>query len=101
MERIIEINNYVENNNFIDGHNSCVIFFGSQSCGHCKHMVIPYETLASKYPSVGFAHVEINKVKTDNVDGVPAFVGYKNRIPVEQVIGADRAQLESMISRLL
>lgn len=101
MDRIVELNNYEEHNNFINSNPSCVIFFGSQNCGHCKNMVIPFEDLAEKYSNVGFAHVEVNKTPTIGTDnGVPIFVGYKNKQPFDQILGANNNALSTMVSKL-
>ena len=55
----------------------------------------------AEYPNVAFAHVETSRVKVNKLEGNPTFVAYKNRIPVEQVVGANKDKLQSMIATRL
>jgi thiol-disulfide isomerase/thioredoxin len=93
----IVISNVADHNRVIDEYDRLVIFFGSSSCSHCRNMAPIFEKLAREYPSVAFAKVDISKVKVANVDAVPVFVGYKNGVPVEVMLGATRDELIKMI----
>ena len=99
--RIVEITNSDESDSFIANNKLGVIFFGSMRCPHCKTMVPFFQTLADKYPSVGFAHVEVSLVDVNDIDGVPVFAGYKDQIPVASVLGASKDALVSMIEKKL
>lgn len=101
MSRVLEITNLQEHDSFIANNDLAVIFFGSDRCQHCRNMVPVVENLADQYPSVAFAHIEVTKVKVENIKGVPAFVGYKMGNPVDIVIGADPEQLIDMIETKL
>ena len=101
MSKVAEITNATENNSFIANNNKSVIFFGSMMCSHCRDMIPVVEDLANEYPSVKFAHVEITEVDVDNVDGVPAFVGYKNHNPIDMVLGASPEKLRKMVETKL
>ncbi len=98
--RVVEINNYDQQTNFIKDNSQCIIFFGNARCHHCQTMIPVVNEFSQKYPSVGFAHVETSKVKVDNVDGVPVFVGYKYSNPTKVIEGADPESLEEMIQAL-
>jgi thiol-disulfide isomerase/thioredoxin len=100
MAPIVEIKNSDDSDNFINGNSRAVIFFGSSSCGHCRSMKPIYDDLARSYPNIAFAHVETNNVKTNDLEGVPAFVAYYNREPVDQVLGARENALRAMIQQL-
>jgi len=101
MWPVTEITNIEENDAFIANNPAGVIFFGSSSCPHCTRMVPMYKELYKKYPSVAFAHVEVNKVEVDNIKGVPVFVGYKNHVPVDSVVGESPESLIEMIEQKL
>ena len=60
-----------------------------------------YQQLAHKYNSVVFGHVETSRVDVENLNGVPAFVAYKDSQPVEMVLGARREALVDMIEQKL
>jgi len=100
-ERVIEITNSDEGDSFINNNNLCVIFYGSERCPHCRTMVPVYDNLAKKYKTIAFGHVETSKVKVNNLNGVPVFVGYKNQEPFDSVIGADPESLNEMIEMML
>lgn len=100
MSSVTEITNVNEQTAFINGHDSCVIFFGSIRCHHCRDMNDVVADMAMTYPKVAFAHVEVTKVKVANVDGVPVFVGYRKQTPVDVVVGADPEALIQLVSSL-
>ena len=99
--RVIEITNSDESDIFIKNNNLCVIFYGSVRCPHCRTMSPIYDNLAEKYKTIAFGHVETSKIKVDNLDGVPVFVGYKYQEPFDQVIGANPDALIEMINTML
>lgn len=100
MSTVREINHVAEQDAFISNNPSAIIFFGSVRCGHCQDITPVYGQLARQYPGVAFAHVETTKVKCENVDGVPVFVGYKNKRALAPVLGADEPALRRMLQQL-
>lgn len=93
-----EIITVEDHDNFIAQNDKCVMFFGSQKCQHCRAMVPVIANLAKKYPGVKFSHVEITKTTVEGIDeGVPVFVGYKNHVAVDKVLGADQDGITHMI----
>jgi thiol-disulfide isomerase/thioredoxin len=99
--RVIEITNFNEHESFIANNKRAVIFFGSIKCGHCRNMVPVVGKMAEQYPTVAFGHIEITEVEVENVDGVPVFVGYKDQIPIDMVLGASPKTLTNMIETKL
>jgi hypothetical protein len=97
MSRVVELTSHIEHDNFIENNKKCVIFFGSKNCGHCSSMVPFTEDLALKNPNIKFGHIEITKVNTENINGVPVFVIYENKLPVEVVLGANKKKLTEAI----
>lgn len=79
-----------------------IIMFGSETCGHCRHITPIYNSLRQKYPNIAFAHVECSgKIEVDNPDGgVPIFAFYKDGEPVDKLIGADERKLVEKINNL-
>ena len=100
MPSVVEITNGPEHDSFINQNQRAIIFFGSDRCGHCREMASVYQQLTRAYPSVAFAHVEVSRVKTENIDGVPVFVGYSNGGYVDTVLGANKKELLSLITKL-
>lgn len=97
----MEITNYPEHEEFINKNERAVIFFGSNQCGHCRHMVPEIEKMRAQYPTVNFAHVEVTKVRVNNVGPVPIFVNYLRGVPVDIVLGADPKKLSQSIETKL
>lgn len=85
---------------FINGNKNCMIFWGSKSCGHCVNSIPFIEKMKMKYPNVSFSHVEVSEIPTDNIDGVPVFVGYSNGRPVEQIVGKNEGKIIELLDTL-
>lgn len=100
MPSLIEITNVHEHDAFIETNPRAIIFFGSYDCGHCRAIYPTCEKLVNLYPQIAFSHVEVTQVKTENVEGVPVFVGYKNGEFVDTVVGASEKQLLNLIDKL-
>lgn len=98
---VAEITNFDQHQGLIANNDRVVIFLGSERCGHCRTMVPVVQKFARQYPNVAFGHVEITKVKTENVGPVPVFVGYRDHNPVDVVLGADNEALQGMITKKL
>ena len=101
MSRVVEITDFTDQESFIAKNKRAVIFFGSDRCSHCRNMIPVINRMVSQYPSVGFAHVEVTKVKANNVNGVPVFVIYLSEVPVDIVLGASPGSLSESIEKNL
>jgi len=100
LTEINDINNY---NKFISANNTCVMFFGSQSCHNCRDIQPKIEQMIYQYPNVKFAHIELTQ-KTINImpkqyqnQGVPLFIYYKNSKMMNNVLGANEEAIIAMI----
>lgn len=100
MSTVREITHMSEHDGFIANNPSAMIFFGSIRCGHCQDIKPVFDQLARQYPTVAFGHVETTRVKCENVDGVPVFVGYKNQRALEPILGANEQELTRMAQKL-
>lgn len=98
---IVEISTFDEHESFINNNPKCIIFFGSHRCPHCVSAKPLIEDLARKHPQVKFAHVEVSQVKTENITGVPAFVGYNNGQPIDVVLGASPNSLSQLTNKVM
>lgn len=101
MNRIVEIKNFSEEQDLINRNDMCVIFFGSETCGHCHEMVKPFQSLAAKYRNVAFGHVDIGQVESTDVDHYPVFAMYKNQYPRDSLLGADPSVLDIKLQKLM
>lgn len=95
-----EITDSEQESAFIRNNVRGVIFYGSAACPHCRSIAPLYEDLANKHNQIAFAHVETSLVDVEGLDGVPTFVAYKEGKAVDHVVGANSAQLISMVEAL-
>jgi len=101
MSHVVELTDFSQQESFIATNPRALIFFGSNSCGHCRNMIPVIERMTSIYPTVAFAHVEVTNVKVNNVGGVPVFVIYLSTVPVDVILGASPEDLSSAIEKNL
>ena len=98
VQSMYEITTKEDHDAFIANNNRGVIFFGSSACHYCRDMIPVVQRLMVQYPSVKFAHVEINKTQVKDLGrGVPTFVGYKDHVAIDSVVGANKQALSLMI----
>ena len=100
MSLMREISNSTEEANFTASNGKSVVFYGSRGCGHCNQIKPVVDQLVRMYPNVKFGHVETSRVDVQNLEGVPTFVGYRNNVYVDMVVGADQQKLQKMIQSL-
>lgn len=76
---IKELRSQSEIDKFIRDNDKALIFYGTRSCGHCVNAGPTFMSLASRFPNVKFAHVEVSEVKLNEMfRGYPAFGFYTN-----------------------
>jgi thiol-disulfide isomerase/thioredoxin len=97
MTEIASVEQY---DDFVHRNNKCLVFYGSENCGHCQHIKPVVYQLVKQYPGIKFAHVEVTKVHVDNLDGVPIFVGFRKGTGVDKVEGADQKALMHLLDNL-
>lgn len=79
-----------------------VVDFGAEWCGPCKKIAPVFEALAAATPGATFIHVDVDKVRPDDaegVSGIPTFKFYKKKSLVHEFSGADQAQLQDTVSK--
>lgn len=99
MSSVVEITDSNDHEEFINKPRA-IVFFGSEYCGHCRNIFPKYEMLAHTFPGISFGHVEVTEVETENVDGVPVFVAYKDGKYVDMSVGASEKALMNLIQKL-
>jgi thioredoxin 1 len=80
-----------------------VLDLSARWCGPCRGIAPLYEDLASKNPSITFAHVDIDELghlEDAQVRGVPTFKFFVQGQQVYEFSGANRQELISSVQRL-
>lgn len=89
----------VSNSNFKDfvSRGVTVVGFTAQWCAPCRIMTPIFENLSKLYPKLKFMKVDIEKLPdiaaTEKVGSMPTYNIYKDGKIVEQMSGANTAQL--------
>jgi len=85
------------------GDKLVVIDFFADWCGPCRVMGPKFEKLASEYPGVVFAKVNIEKAKElanlYAISSIPHFKFFKNKQEVDDVRGANETSLKEKIEK--
>lgn len=90
-------------NQVISGNNVVLLNIHAEWCGPCKQTAPEYSVLASKYSKPGqVAVVKYNYDKLDpneraNIHGIPVYQIYVQGRQVDEVVGADLAQVEEKL----
>ena len=84
----------------INNTSKLIIFYMSNNCGHCLNIKPYFEELSDEFPEIIFAQLDKDKIKVQNLVGVPTFVGYINGQAKSPVIGADKIKLVALINSL-
>lgn len=100
MSRVTEIITVDQHDDFIEEHDYCVLFFGSERCGHCHEMRPFYNQLAAQHPQIAFAHIEVTQVKTWHIEVIPIFVIYEDQVPIHKLEGAQPEVLRDLVASL-
>jgi thioredoxin-like negative regulator of GroEL len=97
----VEITTVTQHDDFIETHDQCVLFFGSERCGHCHEIKPFFAQLAAQYPQIGFAHIEVTQVETWHIEVIPIFVFYEHQVPIHKLEGAQPDELQKLIASLV
>ncbi|KAM7439441.1 glycerol ether metabolic process [Porites harrisoni] len=99
LKSVKNLNDLLKNS----GDKLVVIDFFADWCGPCRIMGPKFEKMASEYPDVVFAKVNIQKaqdlVEQYAISSIPHFKFFKNRKVVDDVRGADEEKLKEKINK--
>ncbi len=81
-----------------------LIDFGATWCGPCKAIAPFFNSLKEKYPSIKFFKLDIDEnqemARKYKVESIPCFILFKDGLEEDRMVGANKAKLEEMISKL-
>ncbi len=75
---ILTPNSLDELNSLIQTGNVVVDFHGEKWCGPCKMFAPIFAKVAASTPNVIFVKVDVDKLRTDDIRGVPTIIFYKD-----------------------
>ena len=92
-------------NSFLEQHDIVVVDFWATWCNPCIHISPFFNELSSKYQNVSFLKVDIDQaedlVATQDIQCIPTFKIYKNKVIHSTIQGADEQSLEETILNIL
>lgn len=103
---MIEINDINTYNKFVSNNKKCLVFFGSEKCPHCRDIKPYIIQMSNQYPSIKFCHIEVSNKTYDIIpkqyqnSGFPLILCYKDSKLVDNVLGADKEGISTMIQNL-
>ncbi|KAA1089119.1 hypothetical protein PGT21_007580 [Puccinia graminis f. sp. tritici] len=102
---ITHISNLDQLNKLISQHKNTIIVidFHAQWCGPCHAIADFYSSLANSNKSLTFTKCDVDQAsdvaKHYQVTAMPTFVFLKAGVKIDQVRGADRANLEKLVKK--
>ncbi|XP_044129071.1 thioredoxin-like [Bufo gargarizans] len=82
-----------------------VVDFTATWCGPCQHIAPFYESLATKYPGILLYKVDVDEAgdiaSAYGIRAMPTFHFYKDGKKVDELCGADKDKLESLVHKWL
>ncbi|KAH9445621.1 hypothetical protein Pst134EA_022571 [Puccinia striiformis f. sp. tritici] len=102
---ITHINNLDQLNKLISQHKNTIIVidFHAQWCGPCHAIADFYSSLANSNKSLTFTKCDVDQAadvaKHYQVTAMPTFMFLKTGVKIDQVRGADRANLEKLVKK--
>jgi thiol-disulfide isomerase/thioredoxin len=94
-----DINSSEQENVFLANNAKVLMFYGSVNCGHCRNIKPFIENLSRTVPGLSVGYVECSRIKTENIEGFPTFVYYRNGQYVGTVVGANRDEVMRMVTK--
>ncbi|PLW31221.1 hypothetical protein PCANC_05891 [Puccinia coronata f. sp. avenae] len=102
---ITHITSLEQLNRLISHHKNSIILidFHAQWCGPCHAIADFYSSLATAHKSITFAKCDVDAAsevaKHYQVTAMPTFLFLKAGVKIDQVRGADRANLEKLVKK--
>ena len=94
----------VEFKAFLTEHSLVAIDYTATWCGPCQRIGPKFEQLATHYPKVAFAKVDVDEnsetAEKEGVSAMPTFKFYKNGTKVDELVGASEVELEAKLKAL-
>ena len=82
-----------------------LVDFTASWCGPCRQIAPHFAKLASLYPDVHFAKVDVDEVQevaaAENVRSMPTFKVYRYGAKAEEFSGADPGKLKALVDKYL
>jgi len=99
LDSVTQLNNYLSKSK----DKLSVIDFHATWCGPCHTIAPTFESLSKQYKDVNFFKCDVDAAKDVaelyRVSAMPTFIFLKGSTKVDQVKGANRAELESTLRR--
>ncbi|XP_067026139.1 thioredoxin-like [Acropora muricata] len=103
---IVELETKEDFGNFLKeaGEKLVVVDFFATWCGPCKKMSPTIKKLAEEYADkVFFAKVDVDEnaetAEAEEISAMPTFKLYKNRVKVDEFVGANSEKLKELVQK--
>jgi len=87
----------------LDSAKPVVVDFSAAWCGPCRMIAPFFEELSLKYENVVFVKIDVDEVEAVvaqlGIEAMPTFHIWKSGIKQEELVGASKDKLESMIKK--
>ncbi|KAJ2475447.1 glycerol ether metabolic process [Coemansia sp. RSA 2131] len=102
MQGIQSANNKKEFQEMLSMHDKAVVDFNASWCGSCKTMKPVFDKLAHQHGDVTFISVDVDTnsdiAQEYSIKSMPTFAFIENGKVVDQVVGANKGNLEKTMS---
>ncbi|CAG8447070.1 5602_t:CDS:2 [Ambispora gerdemannii] len=100
---LVEVTSGDHFNKLINDNDKVVVDFSADWCAPCNGIAPFYKELAEKYPGLTFLKVNVENLSdvSEGVSALPTFKFYfKGKSLQNDVVGANRLQLEALVKNL-